>query len=175
MAVDLASKMSAYVVLDEDIVTQGDSWARGTKTRDEFVTELTLAVQDLKPAVVLVEDVPHGITRLIMVKSVIRLQGAIEYAYGPHRRSKILWVPPTTWKAHYKLNGVDTAKLIEPKALELFGYEPPIDLADYKGKLTAARKVRTDYAAAFLMAKWAQKTKADTGQYEVKTTQRSEY
>ncbi len=176
MSVDLASKMSAYTVQDPlGVLRQGDSWDRGMKTRDQFVRELGQVAHEFRPKVVLIEDIPHGITRLIMVKSVIRLQGRIEQYFTMIGLQRILlWVPPTLWKGHYKLNGKDTAGLIEPKALDMYGYEPPIDLADYKGKLTAAKKIRTDYAAAYLIGRWGLETWEAKGTYDVGNAARSE-
>jgi hypothetical protein len=155
---------------------QGDSWSFGFKTRDGFVSQLTTAVNWWDPEVVIIEDLPHGVQFMRLVKSVCRLQGRIEQSFlKVGARHKILWVPPTVWKQHYKLNGKDTAKLIEPKAQELYGYEPPINHLVLHGKeRTEAKKIRTDYAAAYLMGKWAQEMFDIHGTYDLINTARVE-
>jgi hypothetical protein len=183
LAVDLASKFSAGVLMDDggQVLHQFDSWNKSSLT---FAWQITdVALMDYGVDLILIEDVPYGISNQSMVKPVLRLQGII---IGQLARASVLshtrFLNPSTWQNAYEGVGRVPRELakemtktqkdkyrIEQARLhaERLGYTGPDLLTDYaadipeKGKeRTDARnqlkKASTDYVDAFLMAKWAQ-------------------
>lgn len=155
LSVDLAAKMSAFCMLEYDeILQQGHSWG---SSEDTFVDSLVGIATIFRPDHILLEDLPHGVKFMGITKAVCRLQGRIgDRLFHARLRDRALFVPPTTWKAHYGLNGKGSAERVLPAA-EALGYVPPLDYTTYHGPdRTAARKARTDYAAAYLLGRWGQ-------------------
>ena len=98
LTVDLASKFSAACVRGEaGVLREFDS---SGKTAFQFALELAKAAEEFQPDLILIEDVPYGISSQAMVKPVLRLQGILLLAL--HRfMDKILFVNPSTWQKEY--------------------------------------------------------------------------
>lgn len=188
VAVDLAAKMSAACVMDDDgnVVDQFDSWG---VQEDEFLFRIcepwymgrpfatTFNQQkwtDGPPAVLVIEDLPHKLPFMTLIKTVCRMQGRIQEKMDRiGYKQDVLWVPPATWQRTYGIGTAKgAAKLVQPKAEEL-GYTVPLDYTVYKGKdRAAARKVNTDYCSAYLIGRWATEYFKEHGTYDAPTTQR---
>ncbi len=176
VAVDLAARFSAATVMDFDygLGMQVDSWGR---TESCFLDQVTAPwISDSEPPLALiVEDLPHGVAFMSVTKAVCRLQGRIaermEY-YGA--LNAVLFVPPRLWRAHYVgLERGTGPEAVTPVAAE-FGYTAP-DLSHRilkAGDKATARKVATDYCAAYLIARWAIDTYRTAGTFDVPTTAR---
>lgn len=174
LTVDLASKFSASCVRDgSGVLREFDS---SGKTAFQFALELAKAAEEFQPDLILIEDVPYGISSQAMVKPVLRLQGILLLAL--HRfMDKILFVNPSTWQKEYP--GVARApKGLSKAQAEAYrieaaraaaaerGYTPPDLVAAYVASLPEGTKVlkkhtnplvkqMTDYVDAFLMSDWA--------------------
>jgi len=176
-AVDLAAKYSAACLLNHlgDVVWQVDSWGR---TEDEFLELLTVPfykVRHEQPGVMAVEDLPHRLPFSSLVKRVARIQGRIvERMARLDCADKVLFVPPAVWRKSYDGLGRGTGpEAVLPVAVTL-GYLPP-DLRArilQAGDKAIARKVGTDYAAAYLIARWAHLTNQQTGSFDAAGTSR---
>lgn len=176
LAVDLAAKYSAACHMDDSgaVLGQFDSWGR---TESEFIElcaspwYLTAVVH---PAVMVVEDLPHRLPFAALVKQVCRIQGRIvEHMDVLGAADKVLFVPPAVWRRHYTgLERGTGPDAVVPVAAAL-GYTPP-DLTGHAGKgvKATARKVSTDYCAAYLIARWAIDTHAATGGFDAPGTSR---
>ena len=175
LTVDLASKYSAAILRDSDgkVYHQFDS---GGQSALHFADQVASAEKFYDPEVVLIEDVPYGISSQSMTKPVLRLQGAIIHAMATEL-DKVLWINPSTWQKAYP--GVGTAPKGMAKAAgaafriqaaldhaERLGYTPPDLVAAYIESLPEGTKVlkkhtsplektMTDYVDAFLMNHWA--------------------
>lgn len=170
LAVDLASKFSAVCVLDEDgkVLSEYDS---AGKSSFQLVKEIAQSAKSFDVSVVMVEDVPHGINKLFMVKSVLRLQGMLILALIIADKLDVtFFVTPNSWMKHFncvKKRGQSDADHIEDlrSAAAYLGYTAPDLVADYIKSLPEGTKVlkkhtnpleksRTDYVAAFLIGQW---------------------
>jgi hypothetical protein len=159
LAVDLAAKYSAAIWLSShrQPVRQWDTWQAG---EDDFLSSITVPFRlyDEAPTALVVEDLPARVPWMSVVKDVCRLQGRIvEKMCDLGRLDRLLFVQPAQWRAHYgpaMKNGTGPAVVL-PVAAD-HGYTPPdlLGLAG-KGEKPIARKVATDYCAAFLIGKWA--------------------
>ena len=164
VAVDLAAKFSAACWIrlhDGKVIAQWDSWQC---TEDEFITNTTVMFEQLTdepsdevPAVLVLEDLPHGVPYMSNTKAVLRLQGRfIDRMARFGFKDRLRFASPAYWRKGYpgmqRGTGPD---IVVPRAAEL-GYTPP----DLKYRCTAAgdrarsRKVQTDYCAAWLIAQW---------------------
>ncbi len=162
VAVDLAAKNSAacWIKIDTgEIVAQWDSWQC---TEDEFVANTTVMFSPDSttaqiPAVLVLEDLPHGVPYMKNTKAVLRLQGRFgERLASFGFKDRLRLVSPAYWRKGYpgmqRGTGPD---IVVPRAAER-GYTPP-DLSyrcSATGDRTRARKVQTDYCAAWLIAQW---------------------
>ncbi len=160
VAVDLAAKYSAAVTLTDrgtgayTVLGGFDSWGR---TEDEWIAAVTHPwIGDEPPDVLVVEDLPHGVPFMTNTKQVCRLQGRIIDRLACLRRiDHLRFVAPAFWRRHFTLkngSGVDAVV----RAAEAAGYTAP-DLSERiarAGDRTIARKVATDYSAAFLLGTW---------------------
>jgi len=180
LAVDLAAKYSAACLMDENytVLNQFDSWGI---SEDEFLHLLVtpwFAWEKDPPDVMVVEDLPHGLKYSTLVKTVCRLQGRIVQAMfdAPEICDKdILFIAPAEWRRTFPgLERGTGPDAVVPVAAG-FGYEPP-DLTErakaVKGGKAIARKVATDYCAAYLIARWAVTTHKEHGTYDVVGTSR---
>lgn len=180
LAVDLAAKFSAACLMTGGKVTwQCDSWQKTESDFIDLVTGIFDPDDDLnmppQPDVLVIEDLPHGVKYLPNVKDVCRLQGRIvERMHSYNALGRVLFTPPNEWRHHYgeSLKRGTGPDAVVPVAASL-GYTPP-DLTGRtgKGEKATARKVATDYCAAFLIARWAQGTFESTGTYDQPRTSR---
>ncbi len=168
LTVDLASKFSALCVQDErgQVLHQADS--RG-KSATEFADEVALTAERFDVWLVLIEDVPYGISSQAMVKPVLRLQGIIIKALADKNLLGLtLFINPQSWQRTFGINPRDKPAVREEvarlAALE-FGYSPPDLIAQYAASLPEGAKVlkkntnplaktMTDYIDAFLMGRF---------------------
>jgi hypothetical protein len=178
VAVDLAAKYSAacWMRQPDQVLCQWDSWHCLDETT--FIDHITLpfAGYGLKPDVMVVEDLPHRLPFMALVKQVCRIQGRIvERMDNFHCGDRVLFAPPAEWRKAYKgLERGTGPDVVVPVAAE-FGYAPP-DLSHFasvhKGGRAIARKVATDYCAAYLIGRWALSNMAVHGTYDVLGTSR---
>ncbi len=139
------------------------------------LTELRDLVNPV-PDVMVIEDLPHGLKYSSLIKAVCRLQGRIVQAMHeiPEGDPKdILFAAPIAWREHYDLKRGTGSTIVVPTAAQ-FGYHPPdmTQRAKGNGGATLARKVETDYCAAYLIARWAIDMKKTTNTYDVVGTSR---
>lgn len=182
LAVDLAAKFSAACLLvDGEVAWQDDSWQ---KTEKQFIDEITDLFDPYHdpvyaapvPDVLVIEDLPARLPFMTNVKDVCRLQGRIIERMAVYGQvDKILFVQPATWQESYAELGIKRGAgpdIVVPVAAQL-GYTPP-DLSARigKGEKATARKVSTDYCAAFLIGRWAYNTVNSTGAYDASRTTR---
>jgi hypothetical protein len=161
LAVDLAAKYSAACLMTTTgtVAWQIDSWGR---TERGFLHELTVPWTDERlprPRAMVVEDLPHRLPFAHTVKQVCRIQGRLAQIMDDRGLiDTVVFVPPAEWRKRFR----DLKRGTGPDAVvpvaATFGYQPP-DLThriSKAGDKAIARKVATDYCAAFLIAKWAQ-------------------
>lgn len=164
LGVDLAARFSAGIVLgrDREVHLQFDSWGRDHCGTALLIAECARAMQ---PDLIVIEDVPYGLSKQFMVKPVLRLQGqVIQELMRSALLDRTVFVAPATWQRAqgvWKVKPADTADAARVK-----GYEPPDLRAVHaheipaKGPertkiLSSLRKSTTDYVDAFLIADWA--------------------
>lgn len=173
LTVDLASKFTAAMLRSDDGEVHRQFDSRG-KSSFQLAREVESLADEAD--LILIEDVPYGISSQAMTKPVLRLQGVLirELEKQLH---KVYFLNPSTWQKAYP--GVATA----PKGLtktakdayrieaarahaERLGYTAPDLVAEYiasvpegtkilKKHTNPLEKVMTDYVDAFLMNDWA--------------------
>lgn len=165
LAVDFAARFSAAVVRNSggEVLSQFDSF--GTSSF-EFCGMLADAASDYDVKYAILEDVPHGINRLFMVKAVLRLQGAVMNEFFKlNVLDRLWWLDPSTWQRSFDgvwKGGPEGAKA----AAERLGYVGPDLLVEYDHLLPdkgpertkmrqQLKKATTDYPDAFLISEWA--------------------
>ncbi len=170
LAVDLAAKYSAACWVEDtgQVRWQVDSWGRGEAEFIELLTVPWYAASPDQPAVMAVEDLPHRLPFSSLVKRVARIQGRIvDRMDRLGRLDRVLFVPPALWRKNYAgLERGTGPDAVLPVSAGL-GYTPP-NLSDRcvkAGDKAIARKVATDYCAAYLIGRWAVTTHAATGTY----------
>jgi hypothetical protein len=175
LAVDLAAKYSAACLMTSDyrVTREFDSWGR---TEEQFIAELHDAYQELDVDTAIIEDLPHGLRYSTLIKTVCRLQGRIYHAFRSENRyaaDDVIFAAPNQWRHHFGLKRGTGPDIVVPTAAE-FGYTAPdlTERAKVKGGRAIARKVATDYCAAYLIARWAVDMKDQNGTYEVAGTSR---
>ena len=167
VAVDLAAKYSAACLLEAStgtVLRQWDTWNRTTR---QFLLDVTAPFLGYPaPDILVVEDLPHRLPFNNIVREVCRLQGRfIEKMDSYGLLTKLVFVPPAEWRRCYAglKNGTGPDAVI-PVAAEL-GYTAPPELVEravgIKGGKAIARKVATDYCAAYLIARYAADILAD--------------
>lgn len=173
LAVDLAAKYSAACAMDDnhEVMASFDSWG---KSEDEFLYDLISywSLTEVAPEVMVIEDLPHGLSYTGLVKDVCRLQGRIVQAM--HGNAKyLLFLAPRTWRAHYKMKRGTGPNAVFDAAAK-FGYTPPDMTVRAKGNGGAARarKVQSDYCSAYLIARWTVDMKTKHGTFDVPGTSR---
>ncbi len=156
VAVDLAAKYSAAVTVTRGgiVLSQVDSWGRDDTG---FLATITAEWSfGNPPAALVVEDLPHGVPYMTVTKQVCRLQGRlIDRMLGYGAGHALLWAAPIAWRTHFDLKRGSGAQAVVDTAAA-HGYAPP-DLSARvvgRGDKAIARKVATDYAAAYLIARW---------------------
>lgn len=171
LAVDLAARFSAGIVLDDDreVRLQFDSWRRDAFGTSEMVAELARVFD---PDVIVIEDVPYGISQQFMIKPVLRHQGILIAAlWRCGFAERTVFVAPATWQRAMgvfpprKSTEKQKVALAAEAALGL-GYTPP-DLFETHAREIPAKgpertkirtllhKATTDYVDAYLIARWA--------------------
>lgn len=180
-AVDLASRYSASCVIDAEgrVLRQVHSWkGPGCLTPDgEFVEEILRPwVGPGAPAVLGVEDIPHSLTATskTMVKRVARLQGRICEAMDRWGHlDRVLFIPPDVWQRDMGVWRAGPTAVL-PRALEDFGYEPPDTGWEklHKRDREVAKKARSDFSAAYLIARWLQRKHGESGSFDLPGTLR---
>ena len=171
MAVDLAARYSALCVVDAGgtVVYEANS---KDQTSVQLINNIIFTIEIHSPSIVLIEDVPYGISSQAMVKPVLRLQGMLIHALISGKyEDKALFVNPSTWQKTYP--GVARGKKEEREAaarqhaLDL-GYTPPSLVQNHidslpegakvlKKNTNPLAKIETDHIDAYLMAHWGQK------------------
>ena len=174
LAVDLAARYSAACLMDDDyhVIAQFDSWQTPESRFIDAVAEYFAALTT--PEVLVVEDLPHGLSYTTLVKTVCRLQGRLFDRVDSHMEGeKVLFLAPIQWRNHYGLKRGTGPTIVVPTAAT-FGYQPPDLLARAKGNggPSRAAKIATDYCSAYLIARWAVDTKKKYGSYDVTGTSR---
>lgn len=182
LSVDLAAKFSAAMVVDDDrwVHWEDDSsgFNSGTPhTPFGFLRVLREIAEEFDPAIILVEDVPYGISQQAMVKPPLRYQGMLIREFSGPLLDRLFFLNPSTWQ--YTYPGVARApKGLTGRAADEFrqqaaaghavrlGYQPPDIVNPYVSRLTDAgqrvlkkntdvlNKALTDYVDAFLIADW---------------------
>lgn len=177
-SVDLASRYTATVLaewsdtpeLEPRVYYQYDSWRQ---PEDGYLERVAQDAQVGTPAVVVVEDLPHRLPFDHLVRRVCRLQGRlVEKLTVRHQRDLLLFVPPTLWQQAYTGIYRKGPRAVVAVAAE-YGYTSPVDYTEHHHEdRVIARKVGTDYCAAFLIGRWAAKTWWEMGTFDVAGTSR---
>lgn len=165
LAVDLASKFSAGVVLDYKgrVRHEFDSWKYTQIEFSEYCADVALEY-DVKLS--MFEDLPYGISKQFQTKPVTRLQGIIIKSF--HDRDiidKLYFINPIEWQR--KIEGVhkggpEGARHAAQKLgfsqrlpIEMYADDiPPLGKAHAKERASARanlKKASTDYDDAFLI------------------------
>jgi len=186
VSVDLAARYSAALKInyslppypsEAKVVSGWDSWH---PTEMEFVHQICSPFDpanyvDTPPQVMLIEDLPHGLKFAALVKRVCRIQGRIAEVmeqYG--QRDKILFVPPALWQRSYKRVADEKwPDAVVPVAQRNF-YTPPnlVEEGMKAVERNLAKKVMTDYCAAYLIGIWGLDQLEKHGTFDVDGTQR---
>lgn len=165
---DLAAKFSAASVVDENGQVHWEADSSGL-TAFQWTTVVTFSAYTWEPDLILIEDVPYGISSQAMVKPVLRLQGMLILALVQRELlDGVVFVNPSTWQKTYpgvaRGKAEDRIEAARVAALEL-GYTPPPLTRDYLASLDGKKPLRkhlaplektmTDYIDSHLMARWA--------------------
>jgi hypothetical protein len=178
VAVDLAAKFSAACWLSDQrqVLSQWDSWQHSETTFIDFITSPWAEGLPM-PQALLVEDLPHGVGYRTLVKDVCRLQGRIVERMDAFGCSEnVVFVQPYAWRNAFpelRKKGGGAPALVTTAGEH--GYVPPdlrYRLRGEKGEKATARKIQTDYCAAFLIAWWAMSCWYEYGTLDVPGTQR---
>jgi hypothetical protein len=176
LAVDLAAKYSAACLMDEAgaVLDQFDSWGRTETQFIEMCATPWFLTHDEPPTVMVVEDLPHRLPFAALVKQVCRIQGRlIEHMDSLGAGDKVLFVPPAQWRKTYPGLERGTGPDAVVPVAEKLGYTPPdLSARTGKGAKATARKVTTDYCAAFLIARWAINQHQQHGTFDAAGTSR---
>lgn len=175
LAVDLAAKFSAVcdMTLGGTVLSQADTWGLDEHQAIDLITaEWT---RPNPPLAMVVEDLPHRLPFAGLVRQVCRLQGRIlERMNSLGALDAVLFAPPAEWRKTYPgLERGTGPDAVVPVAARL-GYTPP-DLtrrATKAGDKAKARKVQTDYCAAYLIARWAVTQYAQHRSFDIPGTTR---
>lgn len=170
LSVDLAARYSAACVLDDNglVDWQGNSGHWATVGWAEVLAGLASAFSvDL----ILVEDVPYGISSQKMVKDVLRLQGMlIATLWREGLLDKTLWINPATWQRQYpgvargkpedriEAARVAAAQLdyVAPDLVKPYLDSVPEGKRPLQKFIKPLEKQMTDHVDAFLIGRWAQ-------------------
>jgi hypothetical protein len=186
VSVDLAARYSAAMKINFTqrpyppelrVVSSWNSWKF---TEMEFVHLICSPFDPMRfdshpPEVMLIEDLPHGLKFAALVKRVCRIQGRIvELMEQYGQRDKILFVPPALWQRSYKRVADEKWPEAVVSVSHRHGYTAPNLLEEgmkYAEK-TMAKKVMTDYCAAYLIGYWGLDQLDKHGTFDVDGTQR---
>ena len=165
LALDFAAKFTAGIVMDRagDVKYQFDSFGKSTF---EFCEEVADIAAQYEVDLVIVEDVPFGISRQSMIKPVLRSQGILMKELGDVDKLDVTrFLSPAEWQCHFEgvwKGGPEGARA----AAERLGYTAPVLLEAYEDLIPAKgperakvraqlRKASTDYDDAFLIGRWS--------------------
>lgn len=170
LSVDLASKFSAWIVTDEKskVHTQGDS---SGLTPIQVADEIANLASTYNVKLVLIEDVPYGISGQFQTKPVLRLQGIIIKAIhqkNPELLERTLWINPSTWQRSFEgvARGLPADRLAAAKQhAKQTGYTAPDLVGEYISTLPEGKKplkkhtnplekTQSDYVDAWLISIW---------------------
>lgn len=175
--VDLASRFSACIIRSRDGEVHGQFDSRG-KSPFEFAAECARWARKPEVELVVIEDVPYGISSQAMVKPVLKYQGVFIAVLHPVLE-KVYFCVPSTWMKVFP--GVQRApKGLTKAASDQYrieqalqhaaelGYHPPNLVQEYIDSLPEGTKVlkkhtapleksMTDYVSAFLMNEFARR------------------
>jgi hypothetical protein len=186
LAVDLAARYSAALKLNYTrrpyppemrVASSWDSWK---VTEMEFIHSICSPFDPARfdshaPEVMLIEDLPHGLRFAALVKRVCRIQGRIvELMEQYGQRDKILFVPPALWQRSYKRVADEKwPDAVVPVAHRHFYTAPNLVEEGMKAvERNTAKKVMTDYCAAYLIGYWGLDQLEKHGTFDVEGTQR---
>lgn len=183
VAVDLAARYSAAMKInytttpyppEQRIAASWDSWK---VSEMEFVHSICspFASGSLVPEVMLIEDLPHGLKFAALVKRVCRIQGRIvELMEQYGQRDKILFVPPALWQRYYKRVADEKWPDAVVPVADRHLYRAPnlVEEGMKAAERTIAKKVMTDYCAAYLIGFWGLAQLETQGTFDVDGTQR---
>lgn len=187
VAIDLAAKFSAAVWMwEHTVIRHWDSWQNSESTFIDRCTDMFHPDHsELRiPDVLVIEDLPHRLPFMTNIKDVCRLQGRlVERMHRYGAMNKILFVPPAEWKRHYGAplkQGTGPTAVVEVAVR--MGYLPP-DLDSRMvinpktgrpkaGERATAKKVLTDYCAAYLIGRWAVDSAISQNTFDVARTSR---
>ena len=178
LSVDLAAKFSAVVLRGAGggVTAQFDS---RDKRPLQFLREIADMALVYEVDMIVVEDVPYGISNQSMIKPVLRLQGALcAYLTAMRCLDRTWFVSPSLWMKDfsgvqlvpkgYTKAAADTYRIEQARMYpERGGYSPPDLVSEYEkncqglGKKILKKdtnplaKSMTDYVSAWLMSEWA--------------------
>lgn len=146
---------------------------------------------ELVPDILIIEDLPHGVSYGEGLKNTARMQGRIiECMYELSYLDRVLFLQPMAWQAGLGVNkqkGMTDTEYVkfQIETARQLGYTPPNMVKEYdsmivhlKGKERQAvrnklKKVETDHVSAFLGYAWAVgKYKRDGTFDDIKAAQR---
>lgn len=166
LAVDLASRLSAGFMRGVRTTYEFDSWE---STPIAFAEEIAGAASlaDL----IVIEDVPYGISNQKMVKPVLRLQGIIIAELARESAlERTVFLNPSTWQRALGVFGKDKGGTHDLAVSLGYTSRDYVDvygasLDGLKGKERSKvraqlKKLSTDYDDAFLIEHWARKNYA---------------
>ena len=179
--VDLAARFSACMIRTRDGEVHSQFDSRG-KTPFEFAAECARWARKPEVELVVIEDVPYGISSQAMVKPVLKYQGIFLAVMHPVL-DKVLFCVPSTWmkafpgtqRAPKGLSKSESDKYRIEQArqhAEELGYQPPDLVQEYISSLPEGTKVlkkhtdpleksMTDYVSAFLMNEFVRRHTAE--------------
>lgn len=176
-SVDLAARFSAAVQRGAggEVLHQFDSMNRSPIS---FCQEVAKTAFDSD--LVVIEDVPYGVSSQFMVKPVLRLQGVLlTYLTAYHVMERTVFMSPDVWMRdfpgirHATTKGLSKAasdqERIDTAAFhaQRLGYQPPPLVAEYEAQCekigkkilkkdtNVLRKSETDYVSAWLMSEFS--------------------
>lgn len=174
VTVDLASKFSAVMVRDLGGEVR-EQWDSNGLSAFQFATKLGNTVKRWRPDLIVIEDVPYGISSQAMIKPVLRLQGIL-IAVLHEWLHVTVFLNPSTWQGKFpgvgrapkgmKGKAADDYRIEQARAhAEAAGYTAPDLIGQYVTTLPEGTKVlkkhtdplakiMTDYVDAFLMSEW---------------------
>lgn len=168
LAIDLAAKFSAGVVTEQGkVLFEFDSWGRSQLDFSSYIAEVAL---EYDVDMVMVEDLPYGLSKQFQTKPATRLQGIVIRAmYDQGLLSKTLFVNPIEWQKKFKVNkgGGSTPREVAERLgytqrlpIEMYADQiPPLgkEHSKQRAKVRAQlKKASEDYDDAFLIAVWSE-------------------
>lgn len=177
LTVDLASKFSAAMVVDEvgQVHREFDSSGRSAI---EFAEMCARVAEEFSVTEAIYEDVPYGISGQGQTKAPHRLQGiVIDEMFRVGLLSRTFFLSPSVWQNYFpgvarapkgvsKAEGTRARYQAARDHARSLGYDPPPFVQNYidslpegtkvlKKNTDPLHKIETDYIDAYLIAAWA--------------------